>query len=343
MSGLFFKINEKLSKLISRISLLFISYYKYYNILPKDLRRIKNDEIVKKYKSLKRNNKFLSGKIIKIKLNCNSFKIIVFYKKRSSFIHMSDIATSGLDLYEVKDEKYYWLGTISPKNCFSMKAFKKINLNPGVHELKLYLPSFAEISHIYVKTDSNISPVILDDNVRVVAYGSSITQGCAASRPALSYINLLSRYLNCDILNLGFSEGARAENEVIKYLANIETQCYLIEYDHNSDYNEFLARYDNIYRTIREKNKNCKIILLSRISGGISISEKECENRNLKINSVITRARNNGDKNIWYVNGNEIIDSNKDLYLVDDRHPNDMGMRLIADNIVKYIKEGENL
>ena len=55
----------------------------------------------------------------------------------------------------------------------------------------------------------------------VVVYGTSITQGANASRPGMAYTNILSRRLNVEFVNLGFSGSGRGEPEVAEVIAGI--------------------------------------------------------------------------------------------------------------------------
>lgn len=282
------------------------------------------------------NNRFLAGDTVTIETSSKSLIVKAIYKNRVCFNHMSEIATSGIDVYDTNQKEYKWLGTIYPCNSFSMIAEKKINID-GNSRIVLYLPSFAEIKKLLIKCDNEIH--IIGKKRDIIIYGSSISQGCASSRAALSYVNILSRLLNCDVQNFGFSEGCHGEQKMVEYISNLHAKTYIIEYDHNSNIKELNINHLNIYKIIRKKNPKSNIIFISRLSGGISISEEENYERIRIINSTYKYAINHNDKNVFFINGSELFNENKEMLLVDDRHPNDMGMNLIANKLYSIIVE----
>ena len=61
----------------------------------------------------------------------------------------------------------------------------------------------------------------------VIYYGSSITQGGCASRPGNAYPAIISRQLNCDFRNLGFSGSSRGEQISAQYIAE-QPMCVFV-------------------------------------------------------------------------------------------------------------------
>ena len=57
---------------------------------------------------------------------------------------------------------------------------------------------------------------------RIAVYGGSIDQGACASRPGMAYTNILSRWMNTEFVNWGFSGSGKAEAEVAKALSEID-------------------------------------------------------------------------------------------------------------------------
>ena len=345
MKQKFFKIEKKVYHFFSKIyyNINLIKYKDSINIidsidntrLPKDLERSKKIKI---------NNKYLASKYIIIKTNSKSISGIVTYSSIEVLNHMSLEACAGIDVYAKYKQNIIWLKTLFPQNCFSLYSNFTIELTKEIEEIYFYLPSFASIDELRLKTnDKNTINIIEDNRENIVIYGSSISQGCAASRPALSYCNLLNRKLNKKIINFGFSESAHGDDIIIDYISNINTNIFIIEYDHNSNLEEFEERHIKIYNKIRKNNLNCMIIFLSRLSGGLSISLEEEEKRINTIQKTVDFAHKNGDYRVFFINGRNILDSiDKDLYFVDDRHPNDLGMNLLATKIIDLIKEEEN-
>lgn len=292
---------------------------------------------------IKKNNSFMPGKTITINTEATEIEVKVIYKTKMTFSHMSELAISGIDVYEKNKNDYYWKCTIYPQNEFSMCAKKKLNLDKGIHRLVFYLPPFAEVKKLFVSSKEEIN-IINNDKTEIVVYGSSISQGCAASRPALSYTNILSRKLNKNVLNYGFSEACRGEKTIVEYISALSAPIYVLEYDHNSSLPELKDNHYEMYKTIRKHNPDSLIIFLSRISGGISNSIEDNNERINIIESTYEKAIKANDKKVFFINGDKLYLENKDELLVDDRHPNDKGMFLIANEICRVIKnaEGDN-
>ncbi len=68
----------------------------------------------------------------------------------------------------------------------------------------------------------------------ILFYGSSITEGGCCSKPSNAHTAFISRWLDCDYYNMGFSGSARGETDICDYLTSIEKSVFIMEYDHNS-------------------------------------------------------------------------------------------------------------
>ena len=290
-------------------------------------------------KGILANSKFSAGMTVSFATNASTINLRVLYKKKRLFQHMSRKASSGIDIYVKSKTTYRWITCISPVSDGSMLAKETIHLNKGEKQIKLFLPPFAEIAFIYVGINKSNSfqqiPTLIDKPILI--YGSSITQGCAASRPSLSYTNLIARKLNRTIINMGFSESAKGEEELIRYLSTLNPSVCIIEYDHNASEDELRLTHKSVYNIFRERNKDCLIIIMSRFSGGLSISQAEEQRRIDIIKETYNFAKNNGDMNIEVIYGNTFFQNNREDYFVDDRHPNDLGMMAIAEAICSII------
>lgn len=344
-SNLVFKIVDKLAKSFGYQVSKNINHcknLKKFSLTDSELIRINDQNVFSCSKGIYSNNKFPAGKYIDITTDAKKITVNIIFKERANLKNMTLIATSGVDIYE-KSQDWTWIKSIVPNHQWNMNVVDTIEFNSKKKKnLRFYMPLFSSVARfeIYVKPDECIE-LLQETNKTILIYGSSISQGCAASRPGLSYSNILSRMVDFDVLNYGFSESCRGEDEIIEYIANKNANIYVIEYDHNSPIDEFRLKHKNVYLRIREKNKSSLIIFISRISGGISISNTECSIRNEIIQSTVDFAINNGDKNVVYINGSNLLPEHKEIYLTDDRHPNDFGMFEIASSIKKVIKNKE--
>lgn len=316
--------------------------WKYIDLLNnQDLHRIPEELAKTISRGVAANNCFFAGGKSRFSTDSLLLEINVLYKKRVNLKHMSYQASSGIDIYISDGMKNIWYGCIAPENNIQMSVKAEVPLKDGEKLVTLYFPPFAEIDRIFVGIDNQYNVWFPEDigKERIVVYGSSITQGCAASRPALSYVNILERKTGMKVLNFGFSESAKGEKNLIEHISSLNADIFVLEYDHNASIEELHNSHYKVYQTIRNQNKQSLIILMSRFSGGISISSDEEKERIKIIENTYLQALSLGDSNVEFVKGNDLERNDKDLFFTDDRHPNDYGMLLIANRIHKVIEK----
>lgn len=340
MTNIIFKFNKLINQKISYIfrKIVFMKFLKYDNLI-KFNGRIDEKSNIMMSKSIRKNNFFPAGKRIILQTKAVTLKLYALYSKIEVLNNMSINATSGIDIYIEKEDEFKWLKTISPSNYFSMSSYGELKFDTNDEKrIIIYLPSYSSLEKLYCVSEKDNDIKVVDNSKNeIVLYGSSISQGCSASRAALSFCNLLSRFSKRNVLNFGFSESARGEKEIIEYISKLNSEIYIIEYDHNSSVEELNSNHANLYKTIRKYNPNSLIIFMSRLSGGISISEDEEIKRNNIINETYQYALNNGDTKVRFINGSNVITQNKDMFFADDRHPNDAGMKVICEALMKII------
>ncbi len=173
---------------------------------------------------------------------------------------------------------------------------------------------------------------------KVVFYGSSITQGGCASRPGNDYAGMLSRWLDFDYVNLGFSGNGKAEPIMQEYLAGLHADVYVLDYDYNAPSVEWLKdTHYSLYQTIRKANSKAQIILISKPD--FEYSPTAADRRNVILDTY-KQANANGDKDIFFIDGEKLFgDFNRDACTVDTCHPNDFGFFRMAEYITPYLKK----
>lgn len=334
-----------INKIILYISYLYsciLSYkYKkigYYDIInTPDESRLPKNVLKGLSRGIKVNSRYLAGKVLFFKCERSNVSFFVTYKKKNFYKNMSKYIGCGLDIYEYVDGVYNWNCCIAPNGKYLMHC--KYDLikksNDGV--FAIFFPSFGIINHIFVSEELEMFNLKNLNQKTVICYGSSITQGCSASRPGLIYTNQLFMKTGYFTRNYGFSESAKGDPEVIKYISSQKADVYVLEYDHNASVQELEKTHSYVYYEIRKNNPEALIIFLTRLSGGISISLDE-ENYRFKIvRSTYVNAKLSGDNKVAMIRGKDLVGNNPQIYLSDDRHPNDFGMSLIANSIYDEI------
>ena len=148
-----------------------------------------------------------------IRFITNSKKISVKIKSKGDYLmcHMPKTGQQGVDLYykRNKDRKYKFFTCAkfnAPTEEFESLIFEADNKENK--QILINLPLYEGLQEILigVEADSYIKQAKeRKEKGKVVIYGTSVTQGGCASRPGMSFTNILSRWMDVEFINLGFS------------------------------------------------------------------------------------------------------------------------------------------
>ena len=174
-----------------------------------------------------------------------------------------------------------------------------------------------------------------------VFYGSSITQGCGTSFMCNSYVNMLARYFDMNIINLGMAGHCKAEHNMIDYIATLPMSMFVYDYDHNAPTPEFLREtHFSGYLRFREKCPDTPVIMATRPNvDGSKMAPESAERKKIVLESY-EKALALGDKNVSYVEAGDIYDRFcRSGFANDNVHPNDLGFYFMAKAFAPYIKK----
>ena len=255
--------------------------------------------------------------------------IIAVMDKMYRASHFPFTGTAGFDIYS--DGIYK--GTFRPQND-AERGFEGIigGLEKGkMKEITINFPLYSDVKELFIGLAENaeiLSPMPYKNEKPVVFYGSSITQGGCASRPGRSYQAVVSRRLNIDYVNLGFSGSARAEDEIIEYIKNLDMAAFVYDYDHNAPNVAHLeATHEKMFKAVREAQPRLPIIIMPRPKYYLNDEEK-------KRRDIILKTYNNavaaGDKNVYFIDNTKLTAECKGEGTVDNTHPTDFGFASMA-------------
>ena len=178
-------------------------------------------------------------------------------------------------------------------------------------------------------------------NDPVLFYGSSITQGGCASRPGNAYPSIVGRHMNMDHVNLGFSGSGRAEPAMREFIANMDMQAFVSDYDHNAPDVAWLAdTHYPLYKAVREKHPEIPIIFMTRPDikpeGSRDFAFADCRS---VIWKTYEKARADGDENVYFIDGFSLFcRADRDLCTVDGSHPGDYGFVKMAEQVEQMLQ-----
>ena len=114
-----------------------------------------------------------------------------------------------------------------------------------------------------------------------------------------------------------------------EYIAGLKMAAFVLDYDHNApDCGHLKATHSAFLNIIRAKNPSLPVIMLSRPQP--NPSDEELLRRDIVKRTRETAAAN-GDKNVYFIDGTEIMKIfGGDSGTVDGCHPNDLGFYCMA-------------
>ncbi len=201
-------------------------------------------------------------------------------------------------------------------------------------------PLYSNVNELYIglKEGSLLKEAKPYKNKKpIVYYGSSVTQGGCASRPGMTYEAIISRTFNYDYINLGFSGGARGEDEMAEYIKNLNMSLFVYDYDYNAPAVEHLEKtHEKMFQAIREKQPLLPVIMMSRPKYYLDEDEKK---RRRIVETTYRNAVLAGDKNVYFIDGEALTELCKDSGTVDGCHPTDFGFVSMAKALEDVMKK----
>ncbi len=271
------------------------------------------------------------------------------------------VLCAGADLYEHADDGWRWVGTA-----------RNISLSMGIvgtgpdYQLGLYspprdsqrrtyllnLPCYNKVLSVEVGVPPGavIEPLSPPGRLSVVQpivwYGTSITQGASASRPGMVHTNIVSRTLDVEVLNFGFSGNGWLELSVGQYLAQIDASAFILDCLHNMNASMVANNTEPLVRLLRAVRPTAPIIFAEGVPYGLSwqpesSSRKAQLTRRAAFHDAFERLVDAGVPGLHYVEGDQLFDNVPAGVAWQPTeagtHPSDLGMASMASFWIHYL------
>jgi len=270
--------------------------------------------------------------------------------------HMAATGIKGIDLYTKYNNKWRYVTTAGALVGLKTYQNKSIpadsineyelikNMTPEFREYKLFLPLYDGVTKLEVGIDSiaSIEKATPSAVKPIVFYGTSITQGGCASRPGMAHTNIISRKLDVDCINYGFSGNGRMETPIVELISEIDARFYVIECLQNMDSEQVSERVRPLVDIIRTNHPYTPIVLVENMMYTTAFLNQTEETRLIQENAALKNEYDkiikSGTPNIFY------IKDNKDFLLdnegtVDGVHLTDLGFLRYADYLMENFKK----
>ena len=285
-----------------------------------------------------------AGVSISFKSDTSEFLVKWSLKHDHKMNHMTDVGIKGIDLYHKKNGTWQFLSTGIPANKINKQYLFK-GLSPQLREYRLHLPLYDTIMDIQFGLDDGARFDSIEKNKRpIVFYGTSITQGGCASRPGLAYTNIISRELDNECINLGFSGNGHLETSMAKILSTIDAKMYVIECMANIDKDIVRKNTIPLIKSIRE-NENVRsipIVFFEQCITDLDFPDQDLidsvHEKNNELNNQVNRAINEGEDNLYVIQQLGCVDEDTEA-TVDGIHFNDLGFQRYANHFINSIHD----
>ncbi len=242
--------------------------------------------------------------------------------------HVTAIGQAGVDLYV--DGRY--LGSAAPDAKGKLVKEWVVGKTAARRELTFYLPygRALQIGAVVVPAGATVERA--RDFARakpVVYYGSSITQGIAASNPGLIYQAQLGRWTNTDFVNLGFSGNGFGEPALARAVAELDAAVFVIDYWANPPAQLYRDTLPAFIDLVRAKHPTTPIIVTGPYYNPSEELPGDAGARQIEkrafAREFVAKRRAAGDRNLVHVDGLDMLGREQADGLVDARHANSLG------------------
>ena len=281
---------------------------------------------------------------ISVRFHSNSTSLQIRWSVLNNFQmnHMASTGIKGVDLYTKFKGQWRYVTTARPTNTINEQKLIK-NMTPEFREYKLFLPLYDGVTKLEVGIDSIASikkatPATLKP---IVFYGTSITQGGCASRPGMAHTNIISRKLDVDCINFGFSGNGRMEAPIVELISEIDARFYVIECLQNMDEDQIKKRVRPLVENIRKKHPLTPIVLVENMMYEMAFLDQTIESQLIRENAALKNEFDeilkSGIQNIFYIKDNQdnLVDNEG---TVDGVHLTDLGFSRYADYLLENFK-----
>ncbi len=256
-------------------------------------------------------------------------------------VHMAGTGIRGLDLYVKEKDTWIFVNSAKPTKQ-SNTAELVSNMPEAEREYRLYLPLYDGVDTLLIGIDSSAVIRPADPNPRkpLVFYGTSITQGGCASRPGMLHTSIISRALDVDCINLGFSGNGCMEAPISEFMTGIDASAYIIECLPNMTADWVTERTLPLVETLRKRHPKTPILLVdnfrySQIALDSSMN-RTINEKNAALKTEYQKIRKRGYKNVYYI---DTLHARGPEGTVDGVHFTDLGFEQYARFLMKRFRK----
>lgn len=287
-----------------------------------------------------------------VRFRSNSPSIYARWTSSDKYImsHQAPTGTRGLDLYAIDNEgnwRFVQSGRPDVNNRTTTVTLVS-NMKPAMREYMLYLSLYCGVDSLEIGVDKGFEiagPAAARpaSDRPIVMYGTSILQGGCASRPGMAHTNIISRRLDREVINLGFSGNALLDMEIAELMAKVEDPAvFVFDYVPNASSEMIAESGEKFFRIVRDAHPDVPVIFVEDPEFTHCYYDayirKEVASKNMEQRKLYEKLLKQGEKLIYYVSAKGMIGDDAEA-TVDGIHFTDLGMMRYADHITPVLKK----
>lgn len=287
-----------------------------------------------------------------VRFHTNSMTIMARWSSKwdTHMNHMADVGCRGVDLYILDDGVWRYVASGRPEEKSPTEQWLIGGLKPVNHEFMMYLPLYEATTMLEIGVDDNPDteiggPLVNSPRIdrQIIMYGTSILQGGCASRPGMAYTNIISRKLDREVVNIGFSGNALLDPEVARFMAGaVDPAIFILDYCPNATADDIKEKGEAFYRVIRDAHPDVPVVFIDDVEypacGYNEWLTKTVREKNAAQKALFNRLRKQGEKNIYHICDEHMIGTDNEA-TVDGTHFTDLGMMRYAEFLAPYIEK----
>lgn len=248
---------------------------------------------------------------------------------------------SGVELYEYEDGKMKSRTIVTPPKGSFNGVLSYKSSDAALRSYVLFLPAYNGIEKMILKTQSGSmlrQKEFFNESQQlpIMYYGTSITQGASGSKYTNSYTGLTLLELGREVINLGFDGAGQTNDQMVEFLIQQPSAAFVVDvvWNMSSVGNPLLVekRIKDLITRYHQNYPETPILLMSKFNRASFAPGSAWEEALFR--QIYLDLRQAGISNLYFQpRGNVSYQQ-----YGGGTHPNSVGMRTMADIIIKRLK-----
>lgn len=285
-----------------------------------------------------------AGMAVRFRTDSKTIGVKWTVRQQMNMGHMTTVGIRGVDLYRLTDKGWQHVNSGRPSTKSKENSGVLIeNMDGKAAEYMLYLPLYDGVSDVQIGIDRTATmeqPQAATPRAdrSVVFYGTSITQGGCANRAGMCYSSILSRDMDFEAINLGFSGNARCDIYIAEAMARLNPTVYFLDFVPNCTAKMIEENAVKFIEVLRKAHPTTPIIMIDSYKFQPSqfnlVQRRQLEEKTVEMKKVAEHFKR--DKNFYFYEGTSYNDGECS---VDGAHLTDLGFKAMADHYKKLLKK----